>query len=106
MNEVQVHYKRHGDIDVALSGIPRHLTVERAMVGFLFFQTYLLLKINAYTFSFLAHLLHIFWIHGPGVLVLVEPSYRYKLRCRCLCFLPATSLLYYTVHSFCELLRC
>ncbi|XP_039833701.1 multisubstrate pseudouridine synthase 7-like isoform X3 [Panicum virgatum] len=27
----RVHYKGHGDIDVALSGIPRHLTVERAM---------------------------------------------------------------------------
>jgi len=60
----RVHYKGHGDIDVALSGIPRHLTVERAMVGFLFYQTYLLLKINVYTFSFLAHLLHISWIHG------------------------------------------
>ncbi|RLM86859.1 hypothetical protein C2845_PM04G28890 [Panicum miliaceum] len=28
----RVHYKGHGDIDVALSGIPRHLTVERAML--------------------------------------------------------------------------
>nr|CAB3458705.1 unnamed protein product [Digitaria exilis] len=29
---LQVHYKGHGDIDAAISGIPRHLTVERAML--------------------------------------------------------------------------
>ncbi|KAF8679193.1 hypothetical protein HU200_045961 [Digitaria exilis] len=28
----RVHYKGHGDIDAAISGIPRHLTVERAML--------------------------------------------------------------------------
>nr|CAB3455054.1 unnamed protein product [Digitaria exilis] len=28
----RVHYKGHGDIDAAISGIPRHLIVERAML--------------------------------------------------------------------------
>ena len=35
MNDVQVHYKWHGAVDAALRSMPRHLTVERAIVGFL-----------------------------------------------------------------------
>jgi hypothetical protein len=33
-DDVQVHYKWHVDVDAALRGMPRHLTVERAIVSF------------------------------------------------------------------------
>lgn len=53
MNDVQVHYKWHGDVDAALRGMPRHLTVERAIVGFLdlFPDIGHVIKINSSTFS-------------------------------------------------------
>jgi len=49
----RVHYKWHGDVDAALRGMPRHLTVERAIVGFLdlFPDIGHVIKINSSTFS-------------------------------------------------------
>ena len=63
---MQVHYKWHGDVDATLRGMPRHLTVERAIVGFLdlFADIVHVAEINSYTFSFLAHLLHSFGMLG------------------------------------------